>query len=37
MPGFSLDPSALLGLGRDATSLTFLQVSLRGGDTYRVE
>src|SRR5215831_13086574 len=30
MSGLSVDPSALLGLGRDATSLTFLQISLRG-------
>lgn len=30
MQGLSLDPTTLLGLGRDATSLTFLQISLRG-------
>ena len=30
MSGFSVDATALLGLGRDATSLTFLQISLRG-------
>ena len=30
MSGLSVDATALLGLGRDATSLTFLQISLRG-------
>jgi uncharacterized membrane protein YcaP (DUF421 family) len=30
MPHFTLDLSALLGLGRDATALTFTQISLRG-------
>src|SRR6478735_5261523 len=30
MSALSVDASALLGLGRDATSLTFLQISLRG-------
>lgn len=30
MTGFTFDPASLLGLGRDATSLTFLQISLRG-------
>jgi hypothetical protein len=30
MPAFTFDISAVRGLGRDATALTFTQISLRG-------